>query len=81
MKEAGAASQALSQAAELALGALERITSGIPFTSEQMKQQVAALNSYEQLAHSSQLTLPARPSFQKLLEAASAGGICANLKR
>jgi hexosaminidase len=81
VKEAGAASQALSQAAELALGAFERITSGLPFSSEQMKQQVAALNSYEQLAHSSQLTLPARPSFQKLLEAASAGGICANLKR
>jgi hexosaminidase len=81
VKEAGAASEALSQAAELALGALERITKGLPFSAEQMKQQVAALNSYEQLAHSSQLTLPPRPSFQKLLEAASAGGVCANPAR
>jgi hexosaminidase len=80
-KEAGAASEALSQAAELALGALERITRGLPFSAEQMKQQAAALHSYEQLAHSSQLTLPPRPSFQKLLEAASAGGVCANQGR
>jgi hexosaminidase len=78
VKESSAASRALSQAAELALGALDRITEGLPFSTDQTKQQITALDSYEQLAHKSQLTLPARPSFQKLIEAASAGGACAN---
>jgi hexosaminidase len=78
VKEARAGSQALSQAAELALGALDRITRGLPFSSDQTKQQVSALNAYEQLAHQSQLTLPARSAFQKLIEAATAGGVCGN---
>jgi hexosaminidase len=79
-KEAGPASQALSQAAELALAALDRITRGLPLTSDQKKQQVAALDAYELQAHKSQLTLPARLAFQKLIEAAVTGEACANAK-
>jgi hexosaminidase len=74
------ASEALSQAAELALGALDRIAQGLPSPPDLAKQQVAALNAYEQQAHKSQLTLPARAAFQKLIEAAGSGGACANGK-
>jgi hypothetical protein len=73
--EAAPASKALSQGAELALGALDRIAYGLPLSA---KQQVAALNAEEEEAHKSQLTLPARSAFQKLIEAASAGGACAS---
>jgi len=61
------ASEALSQAAELALGALDRIAQGLPSPPDLVKQQVAALNAFEQQAHQSQLTLPARAAFQKLI--------------
>jgi hexosaminidase len=74
------ASEALSQAAELALGALDRIAQGLPSPPDLVKQQVAALNAFEQQAHQSQLTLPARAAFQKLIEAAGSGGACANGK-
>ncbi len=74
------ASEALSQAAELALSALDRITQGLPSPPDLVKQQVTALNAYEQQAHKSQLTLPARAAFQKLIEAAGSGGACANGK-
>ena len=74
------ASEALSQAAELALGALDRIAQGLPSPPDLAKQQVAVLNAYEQQAHKSQLTLPARAAFQKLIEAAGSGGTCANGK-
>jgi hexosaminidase len=74
------ASEALSQAAELAHGALDRIAQGLPSPPDLVKQQVAALNAYEQQAHKSQLTLPARAAFQKLIEAAGSGGACANGK-
>jgi len=74
------ASEALSQAAELALGALDRIAQGLPSSPDLAKQQVAALNAYEQQAHKSQLTLPARAAFQKLIEAGGSGGACANGK-
>jgi hypothetical protein len=74
------ASEALSQAAELALGALDRLAQGLPAPADLVKQQVAALNAYEQQAHKSQLTLPARAAFQKLIEAAGSGGACANGK-
>ena len=74
------ASEALSQAAELALGALDRIAQGLPSPPDLAKQQVAVLNAYEQQAHKSQLTLPARAAFQKLIEAAGSGGACANGK-
>jgi hexosaminidase len=74
------ASEALSQAAELALGALDRIAQGLPSPPDLVKQQVVALNAFEQQAHQSQLTLPARAAFQKLIEAAGSGGACANGK-
>jgi hexosaminidase len=80
VKNVSPASEALSQTAELALGALDRITQGLPSPSDLVKQQVAALNAYEQQAHKSQLTLPARAAFQKLIEAAGSGGACANGK-
>jgi hexosaminidase len=74
------ASEALSQAAELAHGALDRIAQGLPSPPDLVKQQVATLNAYEQQAHKSQLTLPARAAFQKLIEAAGSGAACANGK-
>jgi len=76
--EAASASKALSQGAELALGALDRIEHGLPLSADLAKQQFAALNAAEEEAHKSQLTLPARSAFQKLIEAASAGGACAS---
>lgn len=78
--EATPASKALSQGAELALGALDRLEHGLPFSADLAKQQVAALNAEEEEAHKSQLTLPARSAFQKLIEAASVGGACASRK-
>lgn len=80
VKNVSPASEALSQAAELALSALDRITQGLPSPTDLVKQQVAALNASEQQAHKSQLTLPARAAFQKLIEAAGSGGACANGK-
>lgn len=78
VKEAAPASSALSQAAELALGALDRITQGLPLPDKLKQQQIEALNAFELQAHQSQLTLPARAAFQKLIEAAAAG--CAGPK-
>jgi hexosaminidase len=80
VKNVRPASEALSQAAELALSALDRIAQGLPSPPDLVKQQVGALNAYEQQAHKSQLTLPARVAFQKLIEAAGSGGACANGK-
>ena len=80
VKNVSPASEALSQAAELALGALDRIAQGLPSPPDLVKQQVTALNAYEQQAHKSQLTLPAHAAFQKLIEAAGSGGVCANGK-
>jgi hexosaminidase len=80
VKNVSPASEALSQAADLALGALDRITQRLPAPADLVKQQGAALNAYEQQAHKSQLTLPARAAFQKLIEAAGSGGACANGK-
>ena len=77
VQEASPAGTALSQAAQLALNALDRITQGQSLTEDQKKQAVDALNTAEILAHKSQLILPARPAFQKLIEASSAGGACA----
>lgn len=76
VKEAAPASMALSQAAELALSALERVTQGLPLTEDLKKQQIDALNALELQAHKSQLTLPARGAFQKLIEAAVSGSAC-----
>ena len=77
VKEAAPASMALSQAAELALDALDRVTKGLPLTEDLKKQEIDALNALELQAHKSQLTLPARAAFQKLIEAATSGSACA----
>lgn len=76
VNEAAPASMALSQAAELALSALERVAQGLPLTEDLKKQQIDALNALELQAHKSQLTLPARGAFQKLIEAAVSGSAC-----
>ena len=80
VKEATPASSALSQSAELALGALDRIAQGLPVPDDLKKQQIDALNAFENQAHKSQLTIPARAAFQKLIEAAGSGGTCTGSK-
>ena len=80
IKEATPASSALSQAAELALNALDRLLQGLPSTEDLKKQQIATLNALELQAHKSQLTLPARAAFQKLIEAATSGSACVNAR-
>jgi len=77
VEDATPASAAFSQAAELALTALERITQGLPLPEALKKQQIDALNAFEVQAHRSQLTLPSLAAFQKLIEAASTAGACA----
>ena len=76
VKDAAPASAALSQAAVLALTALDRIGQALPMPDDLKKQQIDALNAFETQAHKSQLTLPARGAFQKLIEAAANGGAC-----
>jgi hexosaminidase len=76
VKDAAPASTALSQAAELALSGLDRISQSLPLTDDLKKQQIDALNAFENQAHKSQLTLPARAAFQKLIEAAATSGAC-----
>ena len=78
VQEARPASSALSQAAELALNALDRLTQGLPLTEDLKKQQIETLRALELQAHKSQLTLPARAAFQRLIEAAASGSACAN---
>jgi len=80
VKQASPASSALSQAAELALDALDRVSRGVPFTPDFKKQQADSLNALELLAHKAQVTIPALPALQKLLDAATLGGACANTK-
>ncbi len=80
VKQASPASSAFSQAAEIALGALERISQGVPFTPELQKQQADSLNALELQAHKAQVTIPALPAFQKLLDAATGGGGCAGAR-
>jgi hexosaminidase len=77
VKEAMPASAALSQVAQLALSALDQLAQGSTLSDDQKKQQIDALNAAEEQAHKSQLTLPARPAIQKLIEAGSSGGTCA----
>ncbi len=76
MKEASPASAALSQAAKIALEALDEAVKGAPLSPEQRKSQSDALNALEKQAHGSQLTLPMLPALQKLLDTASAVGAC-----
>jgi hexosaminidase len=80
VKEASPASSALSQAAEVALAALDRITLGVPLSPDLRKQQLDGLNALELQAHKAQVTIPALPAFQKLIEAATAGGACPTSK-
>lgn len=76
VQEAVPASAALSQAAAVAMAALDKVMQGAALTDDQKKQQLDALNAAEQQAHKSQLTLPALGAFQKLIEAASSGAAC-----
>ncbi|HEY1481935.1 MAG TPA: family 20 glycosylhydrolase [Candidatus Acidoferrum sp.] len=76
VQEAAPASAALSQAASIAMAALDKVVQGSALTDDQKKQQIDALNAAEQQAHKSQLTLPELAAFQKLIEAASGGGAC-----
>jgi hexosaminidase len=76
VKEAAPASMALSQAAQLALTALDRISQGLPSPDNLKKQQTDALNAFEAQANKSQLTIPSLPAFQKLIDAAGTGGAC-----
>ena len=75
--EAAPASAALSQAAKIARDALDAIANGVPVSDDQRKARISSLNALEQQTHKSQLTMPELPAFQKLIEAASAGGSCA----
>ena len=76
VREATPAAGALSQAAKIAMDALDSAQKGTLLSAEQQKIQLDALNALEQQAHKSQLTIPELPAFQKLVVAASTGGIC-----
>ncbi len=80
VKQASPASASLSQAAELALDALDRISRVVPFTPELKKQQADSLNALEVQAHKAQVTIPALPAFQKLLDAATVGAACTSAR-
>jgi len=77
VKEAAPASAALSQAARIAMNALDAIQKGAPLSADQKKLQLDVLSALEQQAHKSQLTLPELPAFQKMVEAAFVGSVCA----
>jgi len=77
VKEAAPASSALSQAAKIAMNVLDAIQKGTSLSPDQKKLQLDALSALERQAHKSQLTLPEMSAFQKLVEAASAGSVCA----
>jgi hypothetical protein len=80
VQDAAPASAAFSQAAELALTALDRIAQGLPLPDALKKQQSDALAAFETQAHKSQLTIPALAAFQKLIDASGAGGACTTAK-
>jgi len=80
MKEAAPASAALSQAAKIALDALDAIGKGMPLSADQKKSQSDALNAFEKQAHQCQLTLPMLAALQRLLDASATGGACAAQK-
>ena len=77
VREAAPASAAFSQAAKITMDALDSIQKGAPVSADQKKNHIDFLNALEQQAHKSQLTIPELPAFQKLVEVASAGGVCA----
>jgi len=76
VQNAAPASAALSQAAELALTALDRISQGLPLPDSLRKLQSDALTAFETQAHKSQLTIPTIAAFQKLIDASASGGSC-----
>ncbi len=80
VREAEPASQALSQAAQIGLEAIDRITRGQPIGDELKKQQSAALSDAELQAHKSQLTIPFAPAIEKLIEAGTASSFCGTAK-
>ncbi len=75
-KEAAPASAAFSQAAKIALEALDAIANSASLSADQKKTHSDALNTLEKQAHSSQLTIPELAAFQRLLDAASTGSAC-----
>jgi hexosaminidase len=77
VKEAEPAISALSQAAEIVLGALDQLRQNAPLSPDSKKSQLDMLAALESQAHNAQLTLPEIPAFQKLIEAAATGGSCA----
>jgi hypothetical protein len=80
VQNAAPASAAFSQAAEIALTALDRISQGLPLPDALKKQQTDALAAFETQAHKSQLTIPSLAAFQKLVDASGAGGACTTAK-
>ena len=79
-QNAAPASAAFSQAAELALTAMDRIGQGLPLPDALKKLQSDALAAFETQAHKSQLTIPTLAAFQKLIEASATGGACMTSK-
>jgi hexosaminidase len=77
VQEATPASAALSLSAKIALDALDTILKGAAIAADQKKMHLDSLSALEQQAHKSQLTIPELPAFQKVVEAASTGGLCA----
>jgi hexosaminidase len=80
VKNAVPASAAFSQAAELALTALDRVAQGLPLPDALKKQQTDALAAFETEAHKSTVTIPALAAFQKLVDASGTGGACSGTK-
>jgi hexosaminidase len=75
-ENAAPASAAFSQAAELALTAMDRIAQGLPLPDALKKLQSDSLAAFETQAHKSQLTIPTLAAFQKLIDASGTGGPC-----
>jgi hexosaminidase len=80
VKDATPASAAFSQAAELALTAVDRISQGLPLPDALKKQQTDALAAFETEAHKSTMTIPALPAFEKLVDVSGSGGACSATK-
>lgn len=80
VKDAAPASAAFSEAAELALAALDRIARALPLPDALKQQQIDALAAFETEAHKSTLTIPALGAFQKLVDASGRGGSCSASK-
>jgi len=77
VKDARPPAAALSQAAKIALDALDAVQKGSPLLDDEKKKRLDTLSALEKQANQAQLTLPELPALQKIVEAASAGGACA----